>query len=305
MFYTITMNWLLLCSNLEETDEIKRFLKQKGSKPVVSVLTSDLSVKKLKKQAENATHCVAVLSSKEAVLPQMLHAAGYFAGKELPVFVIITDTPSQEIKDYIDLYKTFSLFKNIEKLIESLDTNYPAFLAEEDRQHAHKKLFEDGIPFTPDCFSTYVAKANEEVCQLFLDAGMDINCRDSAGTPMLSIAARAGRENMIQWLVENGASIDEVSMDRGYSAVMDAVWKGSVPIVEKLISLGANLNFVGNDGQTALIIATGSNNQKICRLLAENGADPSVEDRMGMSSMKYAELFKKTELVELYKKYMK
>lgn len=299
------MNWLVLCSHVEDAKPVVDFLEVKKSKPVVTELTSEFSVKKLKALACGASHCVALVTAADAVLPQMLYTAGYFSGKELPVFVVVTDKPDPKLKEYTQLYNSFSHFKTIPELIENLEKDYHLFLEEEERQRAHKILFDDGIPFTPDCFSTYIAKDKEDICQLFIDAGMDINCRDSAGTPMLSIAARSGRENMCQWLVDNGAAIDAVSQDRGYSAVMDAVWKGSTPIVEKLIALGANLNFVGNDGQTALIIATGSTHTKICRLLVENGADPTVSDHMGMSALKYAELFKKTELVELYKEYVK
>ena len=65
------------------------------------------------------------------------------------------------------------------------------------------------------------------------------------------------------------------------------------------LSKGANLNFVSRDGQTALILATGSENFQICRILAENGADPTIKDRMGMSSIDYATLFKKEEILNL------
>ena len=82
---------------------------------------------------------------------------------------------------------------------------------------------------------------------------------------------------------------------------MDAVWKSNISIVELLVNRGANLNFVSRDGQTALILATGSENFEICRILAENGADPTIKDRMGMSSIDYATLFKKEEILNLYR----
>ena len=162
-----------------------------------------------------------------------------------------------------------------------------------------------GIPFTPDCFSSYIAKDDEEIVNLFYDAGMSVNVRDAAGTPMLCIAARSGRKNMIEWLVERGAEINAISKDRGYSPVMDAVWKSSLDIVDLLIKLGADLNIVSNDGQTALIVATGASNPRICELLVKNGADPNFKDKMGMSSLEYARLFKKQILVPIYEEYAK
>jgi ankyrin repeat protein len=201
---------------------------------------------------------------------------------------------SKEIQNVID-------FTDLENLENLLNQNLPTYVAHEEKNKAMKVLFEKGIPFTPDCFSFQIAKNDFEICELFFKAGMDINERDSAGTPFLCAAARNGKKDMVQWLLEKGADIDAISRDRGYSAVMDAVWKSNKEIVELLVNKGANLNFVSRDGQTALILATGSGNFDICRILAENGADPTIKDRMGMSSIDYATLFKKEEILNLYK----
>jgi ankyrin repeat protein len=192
-------------------------------------------------------------------------------------------------------------FTDLENLENLLNQNLPAYVAHEEKNKAMKVLFEKGIPFTPDCFSFQIAKNDFEICELFFKAGMDINERDSAGTPFLCAAARNGKKDMVQWLLEKGADIDAISRDRGYSAVMDAVWKSNKEIVELLVNKGANLNFVSRDGQTALILATGSGNFDICRILAENGADPTIKDRMGMSSIDYATLFKKEDILNLYR----
>ena len=199
----------------------------------------------------------------------------------------------------------FYFFDNLKDLIANIEDNLPKYIEEEEQKKAHKKLFDMGIPFTPDCFSSYIAKDDEEICTLFYEAGMSVNVRDAAGTPMLCIAARSGRKAMIEWLVERGAEINAISKDRGYSPVMDAVWKSSLDIVDLLIKLGADLNIVSNDGQTALIVATGASNPRICELLVKNGADPNFKDRMGMSSLEYAKLFKKQILIPIYEEYSK
>ena len=218
----------------------------------------------------------------------------YFGKKNVLIFYVDPDRAKQNddfVTDFSDLQNLYNL----------LEKNLPKYVELEEKKNALKVLFEKGIPFTPDCFSFQIAKNDLELCELFLKAGMDINERDSSGTPFLCYAARNGKIDMVQWLLENGADIDAVSNDRGYSAVMDAVWKSNVQIVELLVNKGANLNFVSRDGQTALILATGSENFQICRILAENGADPTIKDRMGMSSIDYATLFKKEEILNLYK----
>ena len=223
-----------------------------------------------------------------------MYLIGFISGENIPTFIsgLNNQISFNEIQK-----KYVRCFNDTDSLIASIDDNLPAFLAEIEKRKAMKILFEKGIPFTPDCFSFHIAKDNKDECDLFLEAGMDVNVRDSAGTPMLSIAARSNRVKMIDWLVENGANINAISKDRGYSAVMDAVWKSSAEIVKKLIGLGADLNVISNDGQSALIIATGASNNEICLLLANNGADPSYKDKMGMSSLAYANLFKNRSLV--------
>ncbi len=312
-FILYVMNWLIISSDdcKKESDKVVDFLNSKNVSSVLyNVSAGDEensgSLDAVQEKLEETTHCIVLLKPGEFAGMECVFTAGYLFGKQIPSFVCkIAQKGSHSSDLEKSVWKNFEKISGVSKLVDQLDENFPKFMAEEEKRIAHKKLFDEGIPFTPDCFSFHIAKAHEDVCNLFLDAGMDVNSRDSAGTPMLCIAARSGRKNMIEWLVSKGADVDAVSEDRGYSPVMDAVWKSSPEIVELLIKLGANLNFVSNDGQTALILATGASNVRICEMLVKNGADPNVKDRMGMSSLEYARLFKKTLLIPLYEEYAK
>ncbi|MBQ3650337.1 MAG: ankyrin repeat domain-containing protein [Treponema sp.] len=105
--------------------------------------------------------------------------------------------------------------------------------------------------------------------------------------------------------MENGADIDAISSDRGYSPVMDAVWRKNFDITKYLISKGADLSFVSSDGQPILVLAVGNGNVDIVKILLENGADPDIKDSMGMSAREYALLFKKKPMIELMEKFPK
>ena len=168
-----------------------------------------------------------------------------------------------------------------------------------------QKLLDRGIPYTSDCFGTYIAKNKPDVVHEFLAAGMSINARDDLGTPMLNIACRNDNFEFVQMILDLGAELDAVSEDRGYTAVMDAVWRGNEKITKFLISKGANLNTINKEGQNNLILAVGANRESLVKLLAENGADPDVKDMMGMSAYNYAVLFKKQKLVEILTPYHK
>ena len=173
------------------------------------------------------------------------------------------------------------------------------------RDCCYRRDLDKGIPFTPDCFALYITKNKPEIFNLFISAGIDVNARDETGTPMLNIAVRNDNLSFAKKIIELGADINAVSEDRGYTAVMDAVWRGNIELTKLLISKKADLNTISKEGQNNLVLAVGADRDKIVKLLAENGADPDVKDMMGMSAYGYATLFKKEAIVEILKPYHK
>ena len=299
------MNWIIIAADKfeDEAKELEAFFLEKKYKPSTFFVTdyTVTSIDSFYVELHKTTHCIFVSDGTIPMNPHLFYATGFLNGSVIPVFVTGLERTDSEK----DMVPNFFFFDNLKDLISNIEKNLPKYIEEEEQKKAHKKLFDMGIPFTPDCFSSYIAKDDEEICTLFYEAGMSVNVRDAAGTPMLCIAARSGRKAMIEWLVERGAEINAISKDRGYSPVMDAVWKSSLDIVDLLIKLGADLNIVSNDGQTALIVATGASNPRICELLVKNGANPNFKDRMGMSSLEYAKLFKKQILIPIYEEYSK
>ncbi|HBB43638.1 MAG TPA: hypothetical protein DCZ74_08995, partial [Treponema sp.] len=146
-------------------------------------------------------------------------------------------------------------------------------------------------------------KEKEEICELLLNAGMSVNAKTSDGVPLLSVAVRNDMSDKVKWLLSLGADINAISGDRGYSAVMDAVWRKNYDLTKYLIEKGASLEFISSDGQPILVLAVGNGNVDIVNLLLQNGADPDVQDSMGMSARQYANLFKKPGMVEAMEKF--
>ena len=192
-------------------------------------------------------------------------------------------------------------FNGEDKIISYLKKQYRQINKKNDKRQAKKELMIRGIPFTADCFSQFMAKNKTEICNLFLEADIDPNSRDDFGTPLLNIAVRNDNIDFVNKLLDAGAKINESSEDRGYTAVMDAVWRGNYEITKLLIEKGAELNTISKEGQSNLVLAVGADRIKICEILAKNGADPDIKDQMGMSAYGYATLFKKTEIVEILK----
>ena len=209
------------------------------------------------------------------------------------------------IPDYAENKKLLVKMGGKDEVFSYITKKYKSLVKQDNVNSAKKALFNKGIPFTPDCFASSIAKNKVEICKLFISAGIDINSRDDLGTPMLNVAVRNDNIELTKMLLEYGADINAVSNDRGYTAVMDAVWKGNKDITKLLIEQGAELNTISKEGQSNLVLAVGANNIAICKMLAENGADPDIKDQMGMSAYNYASLFKKVQIQEILKPYHK
>jgi ankyrin repeat protein len=93
------------------------------------------------------------------------------------------------------------------------------------------------------------------------------------------------------------------SQDRGGSALIDSALGKYDDIGADLLAAGAEVNAKSKDGQSALIISVGLNDAVFTEMLLHSGANPDDPDALGASARKYASLFNKPAIMELFKKY--
>lgn len=270
--------------------------------------TSDFSLSKIRKTIKQFEKLSLILIFKEdnvnitsEELSTLSSITGFAVAKDILVLTNIKELYNLSFlqKDSIVYLKTKNEFLNyIKQKYESISLN-------DTKRSSKKKLLEKGIPFTPDCFGTYIAKDKTDICNLFISGGIDINSRDENGTPMINIAVRNDNEELVKKFIKLGADINAVSEDRGYTPVMDAVWRGNLELTKLFIKEGAELNTINKEGQTNLVLAVGANKTKIIEALAKAGADPDIIDQMGMSAYGYASLFKKEEILSILEPYHK
>ena len=303
------MNWLIIAPDLKNKylKQVEDFLENNHQiVPFEIYIYEGISRSELYddlKHVTQSTHCIVLDSNEMSGLDDYKYILGVLAGKSVHTFVHTGGNGSRfELLDSgrNSLCRTFA---SVDELLSFVDAHFSVYMAEDSQKQALIQLFTMGIPFTSDCFATFLEKDDTETCELFFDAGMQVNARTSEGVPLICAATRADCADKVKWLVENGADVNAVSKDRGYSAVMDAVWRKNLELTRYLIEHGADLGFVSSDGQPILVLAVGNGNLKIVELLLENGADADLKDSMGMSARGYANLFKKPGMVELFAKY--
>ena len=130
--------------------------------------------------------------------------------------------------------------------------------------------------YPPDypAFAAAVGGLGEMVSWLWLEKGIDMNVRDSMGTPLLHYATASGSAKLVQQMIAMGADTNAIS-DRDGTSLGCAAWRGNVELVSLLLDLGADIHAVGGEYGTALGCACASwhSNLELVSLLLDRGAD--------------------------------
>jgi len=223
-------------------------------------------------------------------------AIGYGYGKKARIALYRTD-PSWDPPRYL---KGLPIIDNRDELVAFYRIEEAEWSILQKRSVSRAAILEMGISFHADSLAHCVEEGDLKAVELFLKAGFHPNSRDTHGVPLICLATRRKHKAVVELLLEFGASIDLQSEDRGYSPLMDAVFVGSLELVELFLSRGACVDLASKDGQTALVIAVGRNDEAMARLLLENGADAGATDKLGFSARKYAELFHNSLMLSLF-----
>ncbi|KAI1705691.1 ankyrin repeats (3 copies) domain-containing protein [Ditylenchus destructor] len=85
--------------------------------------------------------------------------------------------------------------------------------------------------------------------------GVRINCLDKSGMNYLDQACFKGNEELIEFLIENGANVDNRAHDQGYTSLMFAAIGGKAQICQRLLDAGARPHAENTIGKTASELA--------------------------------------------------
>jgi len=93
---------------------------------------------------------------------------------------------------------------------------------------------------------------------------------------------------------------DGVELEVEMTPLNIAICKGDIQTVKKLIEYGTDVNQASN-GLTPLMYAARYNKVDIIKLLLAKGARLNVKNELGFTALKYAEISKANEAIQLLK----
>ena len=247
---------------------------------------------------ENAPGYMLILSSIPGNWFDFL--AGFSSGYRLPLIVFGQENIAGISQEFASC---FTFINNDASLKTYFEYELEAFKKQEAARgiiKAQNSLLKMGVPVTGESLAQCVIEGRIQEISLFLAAGFSPDTRNKMGVPLLNIAARNGMREVIRFLLMANADVNIISEDRRTSALIDSVMAKKYDLMMDLIKAGADLDIQSRDGQTALVVAVGTGEEKTVESLLKAGSDPDIADSMGMSARKYAELFNKDKLSKFF-----
>lgn len=176
----------------------------------------------------------------------------------------------------------------------------------------------DGVQRTPLILS--VESFDLEVAKTLVECGADINAQAMRGYTALLWAARNDFEEMVNFLIDRRATIDEDMLEMAFwYAVLNGLYQlyeyvqekdfnvakvkeqdpklifpacagGSAEIVKSLVEHGFNLDQSESDGWTPLLYAASEGRVEVIKYLIDNGADLNARNAKGESAYNLARM---------------
>jgi ankyrin repeat protein len=140
-----------------------------------------------------------------------------------------------------------------------------------------------------------IESGSENVVRSLLAMGADVEERDGEGKTPLAHAVLGNREAIVKLLLEKGADFQVLTQLRSTINVKgrlhSAIESGNENVVRWLLELGADLEermSFGNFNMTPLLFAAYKGKLAIVKLLLEKGADVNARDREGWTVLHFA-----------------
>ena len=140
------------------------------------------------------------------------------------------------------------------------------------------------------------------VVQLLVERGASLDMQSVYGETPLHVASENGHLSVVQLLVECGASLDTQNKG-GKSPLHVASQNGHLSVVQLLVERGTSLDSQNEDGETPLYVASENGHLNVVQLLVERGASLDMQNKGGETLLHVASQNGHLSVVQLCKEH--
>lgn len=129
-------------------------------------------------------------------------------------------------------------------------------------------------------------QGQKEMVEYLIEQGASVNYQTPYGESALLFAAKGNHSDTVQVLVRHGADIN-IKTREGNTPLLAAAFAGFPYTLETLIRLGADVNARNQEGDTALHAAAMEFSLYCAKILILSGADPNARDDNGRTPLDF------------------
>lgn len=149
------------------------------------------------------------------------------------------------------------------------------------------------------------SKGFEEVVDVILDAGADINGLNRVGQTALARAAYFGHYNIVRELISRGAGVNDAGEQYNLTPLISAANGGETNVGKLLIDFGANLDDQDAlNGFTPIMFATAYGHADFVKLLIDSRANPYIKSFDGAGLYDMVNFSNNKEIHEMLQRYL-
>ena len=131
-------------------------------------------------------------------------------------------------------------------------------------------------------------KGDVEKLGELLKTGVNVNAHTKAGDTALTLAAGLGYKDVVAFLLDHGAKINQATASSQTTPLMWAAFNGKLEVVRALTEREARVDLENSQGFTALMLAAEGGHKGIVKLLHEKGAKLNAKNAEGNSALTLA-----------------